>query len=526
MILGTSPIVTTKEGPIQGFINNGVAEFLGVPYAAPPVGNLRWMPPKNHAPWTTVLKATAYAPTCAQVNEFGVFAGPANNNDDCLYLNVFTPNLSSSAKLPVIVWVHGGGNVDGESNDYDGSKLAADGKTVVVTINYRLGALGWFAHPALDAEGHLFADYGLLDQQLVLKWVKRNIAEFGGDKNNVTLGGQSAGSLDTEANMVSPLAAGLFQRAIWESAIQEPVPLAFAETLATNFGVAAGCGSGATPAVAKCLRKLTIAQVLALQAPLTSSRVIGDGQILPADYVKAFQSGTFNHVPVISGTVHDEQNFGLAITEYFSGPPRVPFTAADYKPFVTSLFSGNAGPSGSPPAYPAGTVNKVLAQYPLSAYATPQLAMDRVGTDGSSDFPCAQRYINRLIASQVPLYAYEFTEQTAPFYFPKMPGFQSLAYQNSDILYLFPLYHGGPDGIPHALNNKQSDLSDQLVAAWTNFAWTGNPNGLGNSPWPRYRLEADKSYYWCASTNLKGFDDSLSWRPQRRRRSWLRRKLS
>ena len=195
-----APVVATQEGVVQGVIDKGVAEFLGVPYAEPPIGNLRWKPSKKHEAWAGVLKATAFGPTCAQVVTLGVFAGPANNNEDCLYLNVFTPNLDPSARLPVIFWIHGGGNVDGESSDYDASKLASDGKTVVVTINYRLNLMGFLAHPALDDEGHLFGNYGILDQQLALKWVKRNIAKFGGDKDNVTVGGQSAGAQDTGVN--------------------------------------------------------------------------------------------------------------------------------------------------------------------------------------------------------------------------------------------------------------------------------------------------------------------------------------
>ena len=146
-----------------------------------------------------------------------MFSGPPNNNEDCLYLNVFTPNLDPSARLPVIVWIHGGGNVDGETPGYDGSKLAADGNTVVVTMEYRLNLIGFLAHPALDNEGHAFGNYGILDQQAVLKWVERNIAKFGGDKDNVAVGGQSAGAVDTGVHMVSPLAAGLFHRGICQS---------------------------------------------------------------------------------------------------------------------------------------------------------------------------------------------------------------------------------------------------------------------------------------------------------------------
>jgi para-nitrobenzyl esterase len=488
-------LVHTNDGPVQGFVKNGVTEFLGIRYAAPPVGKLRWMPPQSPAPWTKVLQATAFGPTCAQITEFGVFAGPANNNEDCLFLNVFTPNVDPAAKekLPVIFFIHGGGNIDGESNDYDGSKLAAQGHTVVVTINYRLGILGFLAHPALDAEGHLFANYGTLDQQFALKWVQQNIAEFGGDKNNVTVGGQSAGSINTAANVLSPLAAGLFHRAIFQSVLPEPAPLAFAESLGTNFAVAAGCGSGATAAVAKCLRNLTAAQIIALQGTTVSSGPFGggqasyiaDGQIIPsAGLAGSVKSGQFNHMPIMSGTTKDEGNFFAGIIEFFSGPPRVPVTEADFTNFITTTFTGPSGPGGSGPDYPAGTVAKVKAQYPLSAYPTPQLAYDAVWTDWQ--VVCQQHAINKLLATQVPVYAYEFADQTAPYYFPKMPGFAPLAAHTTDIQYLFPLYHGGPTGIPHQLNNTQEQLSDKLVAAWTNFAWTGNPNGQGKMPWPLY----------------------------------------
>jgi para-nitrobenzyl esterase len=182
---------------VQGIVQSGAARFLGIPYAAPPIGALRWMPPQPHAPWTGVLNAKTFGPTCAQVTTLGVFAGPANDHEDCLYLNVYAPAERSASKLPVIVWIHGGGDMCGESNDYDGGKLAVQGQTIVVTFNYRLGLFGWVAQAALDAEGHAFGNYGLLDQQMVLRWVRRNIGAFGGDTERVTLGGQSAGSQDT-----------------------------------------------------------------------------------------------------------------------------------------------------------------------------------------------------------------------------------------------------------------------------------------------------------------------------------------
>ncbi|WP_134486013.1 carboxylesterase/lipase family protein [Methylocella tundrae] len=505
--------VETKEGPVKGLLVNGVAEFLGIPYATPPLGKLRWMPPKPHAPWTNVLKATAFGPTCAQITTLGVFAGPANNNEDCLYINVFTPNLEPSTNLPVILWIHGGGHVDGESNDYDATKLASQGHTVVVTFNYRLNLMGFLAHPALDAEGHLFGNYGILDEQAALKWVQRNIGAFGGDKHNVTLGGQSAGASSTADNVISPLATGLFDRAIIQSGstYMTLIPLAFAETKGTAFAVAAGCGSGTDAATAKCLRSLPAAQIEALSGtpsangPYITGPMI-DGQILPQGGVAAITSGRFNHMPVMNGVVKDEGNFGIGITEYFSGPPRVPPTAASFTTFVTNTYSGNAGPGGSPPAYPPGTVAAVLAQYPVNAYATPQLALDAVMTDPTA---CRIRYGTQLFSAQkVPVYAYEFDYQKAPYYFPAMPGFVPLAAHTIDIQFLFRLYHGGPLGITHYLNNKEEDLSDQLVTAWTNFAWTGNPNGLGNSPWPRYRNNPAKAIYLSENIPLSTFADA------------------
>jgi para-nitrobenzyl esterase len=481
-----SPVVETKEGPVQGFIANGVTEFLGIPYAEPPVGHLRWQPPKDRAPWTNVMKTTEFAPICALVTTLGVFSGAPNYNEDCLYLNVFTPSLDPLARLPVIVWIHGGGNIDGETPGYDGSKLASQGKTVVVTMAYRLNLMGFLAHPALDNEGHLFGNYGILDQQAVLKWVERNIASFGGDKGNVTVGGQSAGAVDTGLHMVSPLAAGLFHRGICQSfcpAFTLPTKAA-AEATGVAFAVAAGCGSGTGPDVAQCLRNLTAARVEELAGTAStrgrfiSGRGLVDGQIIPDQPLTLFTNGRFNHMPLMNGNTTDETNFGLAITEYFSNTNnalRTPPSAEQYLDYVQTTYA--------PPAYPVGTATKVLSVYPLGAFKSPQSAWDRVGTDSGI---CNQRRLDKILAPQIPVYAYEFADKTAPFYFPDMPGMEALAYHTADIQYLFPLWHGGPLGIPHPLNPQQTILSDQLVSAWANFARTGNPNGSGNHPWPRY----------------------------------------
>jgi para-nitrobenzyl esterase len=543
------PVVRTDSGSVQGFYKNGVAEFLGIPYAAPPVGNLRWKPPISPKRWTSVRQATSFGSNCPQTNELGVFAGPVNTtNEDCLFINVFTPNLGKSRlKFPVIFWIHGGGNVDGESTDYDGSKLAAQGHTVVVTINFRLGTLGWLASPALDAEGHLFGNYGMLDQLFALKWVQQNIANFGGDPSKIEMGGQSEGSYATQANVVSTLFKGLFNRAIFESGNQEPQTLAAAEVSGNTFQTSAGCTATppANPANAACLRALTLAQILALPS---HSSYIGDGQILPLQYgvgyaapgapandyqatsvtnpgvfYTNFNTGSalygtlpytpcsnctaaatwdgsykgtiphsYNHMPIMSGSVEDEENFFLADTEYTT---QTPYSAAQYNAAIAAYPTTSNSYTA-----PLTIQQYVAAHYPLisSTPPGPQLSYDPIGTAG---WPCVMRRISRVIStghSPSPVYTYEFQDRTAPFYFPAFSfPFQPLAYHTSDIQYLFPLYHGGPapPSVVHALNSKQEILSNQLVAAWTNLAWTGNPNGVGNFPWPRYQGTNSNSFY-------------------------------
>ncbi len=481
--LPLGPVVNAPAGPVQGLSNNGVYGYLGIPYAQPPVGALRWQPPQPLPPWTQTRTATRFGPTCAQITTTGVFSGPPTSNEDCLFLNVFTPN--PSAKLPVLVFIHGGGNYSGESNDYDAGKLASQGQMVVVTLNHRVGFFGFFANPALDNEGHPFANYGLLDQQAVLKWVQGNIASFGGDPGTVTLGGQSSGSFDTAANMVSPLAAGLFNRAIFESVVLDSLPLPVAEQIGTAVSVATGCGPGATPDVAACLRALPADAILAVEgtpaavSPLEIPLTIADGTILPPQGVfDAFRNGKFSHMPVLGGFVHDEANFFEAPQVYYSGKP---ISSEDVTNYVQATYGANAA--------------KVLAQYDLSSYPTPQLALVAIRTPF---YVCPQFTISKAISSQVPFYAYQFNDKTAPPYYPPLPDFKWLAYHTGDLQYLFPGFHGGPKGIPQALNRQQKALSDELVAFWSNFARTGNPNLIGNWPWPRYDASRSRSSYYLS----------------------------
>ena len=274
--------------------------FLGLPYAAPPTGNLRWRPPQPAAAWSGVRDATTFGPSCPQAPS--PFAPPGQFSEDCLYLNVYTPAARSSfGGRPVLVWIHGGGLVQDGARDYDGTKLAADG-VVVVTINYRLGALGFLAHPALASHGAA-GNYGLMDQQAALRWVQRNIARFGGDPGNVTIAGQSAGGLSVLAQMVSPGARGLFQRAIVQSgtfALNQR-PLAVAEAAGETFATAVGCADQS----AACLRSAPVSDLVAnfgVEIP-----GVVDGAVLTQPIGTALARGQFARVPVINGITHDEE---------------------------------------------------------------------------------------------------------------------------------------------------------------------------------------------------------------------------
>jgi para-nitrobenzyl esterase len=491
-----APVVQTDKGAVQGTAAGGGLDiFLGIPYAKAPVGDLRWRPPVAHGAWSGVVQATTYGPNCAEITTLGVFSGPANANEDCLYINVYTPGLggTTAKSLPVIFWSYGGGEVDGESNDYNGRKLALAGPAVVVTFNYRLNLFGFLSHPALDGEGHIFSNYGLLDNQFALKWVRSNIAAFGGDPQNVTIVGQSAGSRNTASEVLSPLAAGLFAHAIYESGAQPNlVPLSVAETRGVAFAQAAGCGSGTDAAAAACLRALPAANVLSLAGTTSTNSAYITGPTLDGtmftDYaIPAYEKGHFNHVPILDGDVENEGNFQLDIDEYFENP-QARLTETQFVQYVTGAYSGNAGPGGLPPAYPKNTVARILKEYPLASYPSPQLQWSAATTD--ANYSCFTHHVNVILAPQVPLYVYEFRDQTAPDYFPKLPGFVSLAYHTSDIQYYWPLYHGGPLGHKHPLDTAQEILSEQLVTAWTNFATSGDPNrpkripGLA-SQWPQ-----------------------------------------
>jgi para-nitrobenzyl esterase len=463
----SQPVVATVSGPVAGFQRDGIAQFRGIPFAAPPVGPLRWRPPQPPASWTAVRQAIDFGNTCPQ-NQPGRFAHPSLT-EDCLYLNVYTPaNFSTHPeRRPVMVWFYGGAMTAGESNDYDGSKLARQGDVVVVTPNFRVGYLGFFAQTALDGEGHDFGNYGIMDMQAALKWVQRNIARFGGDPHRVLIFGQSGGATAEMSNLVSPLSAGLFQRAINESGTHiTATPLPAAETRGQALVTKAGCASADD--VMACMRKLTPLQILSLGLPPPSYFVI-DGKIITGDPLEQFRTGRFNHVPIMTGLVEDEQAFFLPeINELES----TPLSAEEFAAYVNSYGAQNA--------------DAINAAYPLSAYKSPSLAEIAVAQGNKA---CIARQFDRWWSQYVPVYAYQFDDETAPSYLPPV-SYPTLAYHTSEILYLFPLFRGG-QGLAHPLNPSQEHLSDQMVAYWTAFARSGNPNNPMDPVWQKYDAAKD-----------------------------------
>jgi para-nitrobenzyl esterase len=460
-------VVATAGGAVRGQAAAAGKEFLGIPYAAPPVGVLRWQPPRPAAPWHGTRAATAYGPHCPQPP--GSF-GRASTTEDCLYLNVFTPAGSKAQNLPVMVWVHGGSLRTGESDDYNPAGLVRDG-VVVVTINYRLGALGFLADSALASHpGGPAGNYGLMDQQAALRWVQHNIRGFGGDPGDVTLFGESAGGLSTLAQLVSPGARGLFQRAIVESGTYQLTqqPLAAAESAGQAFSDKAGCASTTAPAsTAACLRRLPVSAILADEDPTGYTPDV-DGAVLTQPVKTALARGQFNRVPVIIGTNHDEYRLFVAGIQLLGG--RV--TAANYQTMIASTLGVSAG-----------IADAIAAQYPLSRYPSPPVALGAVGTDAI--FACHALTAEQSLARHVPTYAYEFNDENAPELFLPPAGFPYGAAHASELPYLF-----GQTAIPHpaGFSAAQLQLAANMKRDWTNLAKTGIPA----AGWPKFTATSQR----------------------------------
>jgi para-nitrobenzyl esterase len=464
----SSTLILTHDGPVQGIEASGVrlTKFLGVPYAMPPTGDLRWKPPVPHARWLAPLDASRFGHHCPQPESA---AGQASASEDCLFLNVFTARDTERhghEEKPVMVWIHGGSLVTGKSDDYDPSGLIERGDVVVVTINYRLGALGFLAHPSLDGEGHRFANYGLMDQQLALEWVHRNISAFGGNPGNVTIFGESAGGQSVTSHLVSPDSKDLFDRAIIESgayALTLPA-LSAAESQGSAFAASVGC----TDQTAECLRSASVPTLIGNEASLYITAQ--DGQVLPQSPVAAFASGHFNREPVLQGSNHDEYRLFVATQFDLAGHP---LTSAAY-PFAVAA-SPRIGPQQAP---------QVLAEYPLANYPSADLAYATAIGDGL--FSCAARRSNQLLSEWVPTFAYAFNDVNAPSFLPPV-SFPYGATHAFELAYLFKLsFLPAP-----AFTADQQKLADTMKDYWTEFAADSDPNVEGARRWHRFRSTSE-----------------------------------
>ena len=471
------PIAVTENGIAYGTTAGGEDRFLGLRYALPPTGARRWTPPQRVAPGFGLINATAFGPHCPQAaSPFGV----ASTTEDCLFLNVYTPPrevaFAGGRPRPVMVWIHGGAFVTGESDDYDPVRLVRQGGVIVVTINYRLGALGILAQGALDAEGHPDANYSILDQQAALAWVRRNIAGFGGDPGNVTVFGQSAGGLAVLSNLVSPGAHGLLHAAIVESgaySLRLPT-LAAAETEGATLTAAVGCANQS----AACLRAVPVATLLAHEQAGFGTVPVVDGTVLPLSIDAALAAGRFNQVPVMQGSNHDEGR--LFTAQEFDLTAAGPLAAAAYPDAVAATYGAAAAPA-------------ILAQYPLADYGSAPNAADLADAAILTDsaFACPTRAADAALSLAVPTYAYEFNDEAAPEDDLPPVSFPYGATHASELQFLFDLRLNPLLHVP-SLSPAEQVLAAAMVQYWTTFARTHTPEQAGLPAWPRYEVAGDR----------------------------------
>lgn len=447
--------VKVTGGEIAGTRAGAMRTYLGVPFAAPPVGTLRWRAPQDVVPWKGVRQTNGFSAACAQTAVWVTNA----KSEDCLYLNIWAPEKAN--KLPVIVWIHGGGYYGGTAaqGGFDGANLAAHG-AIVVTINYRLGIFGFFAHPELSAEG-ASGNQGLLDQIAALRWVKENIAAFGGDPDRVAIAGESAGGTSVGAMVVSPLAKGLFQRAIAESGYAA-VPLDAADTRhldrrrAEQQGLAFAKGLGATDLAR--LRALSVEQ---LQKPAWSPQAIVDGHVLREDLATTYRHHRQNDVPLLVGW-NAEEGKDLAPEILGTGD----FTAARHRELVAKLL-------GRTPS------EALLARYPGSTDAQAKAAIDQLTNDW---WGWGSLYWAKLQArhGRAKSYAYFFAHQPAE---PATPcGYGCRAGHGAEIPYVFD----NLDKDARAWSKSDRELAARLARTWVQFAAMGSPEGKGLPAWPAY----------------------------------------
>jgi para-nitrobenzyl esterase len=449
-----SAVVRTANGPVRGAHGDGFRVFQGIPYGAAPAGPLRWQPPQAPPRWTSVRDATKPGLRCIQdVRVDPDFGLPTS--EDCLNLTVWTPaGATPKSRRPVMVWIHGGGFLNGSSDIYNSRRLATRGDIVVVAINYRLGALGFLAHPALAGSDGALGNYGLADQQEALRWVRDNIATFGGDPGKVTIAGESAGAMSS---------TGLFRAAIMQSGpCQAQATLPAAERISVDFAARLGCARPAS--AARCLRDLPADRLqdgppyVRIGSNILTGPITGT-QRLPVAPPTVAGDGRMARVPVLIGSTADEFTLFVAMTYLRRGglPP--------YRTLMADTFGAEA---------PA-----VAAQYPPERFGG-SAALAYAAAVGDGVFGCPIDAMAASLAPRTPVYAYEFTDRTAPLPDPfKAVPFPVGAGHALELRYLFDM-----GGAP-ALDGPQRALADQMVAYWSRFVATGAPDVEGQPFWPR-----------------------------------------
>lgn len=466
--------VPVAQGELAGRLDAGVFRYQGIPFAAPPVGELRWQPPQAPQPWTGIRDATTPGARCAQLAPppGTPHATAASTAEDCLFLDVTVPaGTATDTALPVLVWIHGGGFAAGAGSDVDPRRLAAAGPMVVVTPNYRLGAFGFFGLPDMPGSGA----FGLMDQQAALDWVQRNIAAFGGDPTAVTLGGTSAGADSVCSQLAAPRSAGMFARAILQSGgcgtanlvdVIRPgagpggdtwKPLPLVEAAGASAAAALGCPDPATAAA--CMRAVPAEQLVggdtywspAFGTPTLPRR--------PSDLVAA---DDLRPLPVLAGTVRNE---GTLFTNAYFDRAGAPLTDNRFRTMLAQSTSADAAT--------AGGIYRVVERSPGRAWS--DVITDRA-------YACSGLVTYREVAEEAPLWAYEFADPSAPSPFAALPpDLADGPAHGAELPYLFDLVPGQP-----RLTPDQQALSARMIAAWARFVTSGNPNGPGAPEWPQW----------------------------------------
>jgi para-nitrobenzyl esterase len=499
------PLVHLASGTLAGHRSGDIAVFNGIPFATPPIGPLRWREPQPIAPWTGIRDATNPSRPCFQslqgtdgflqplAEAYGVAYSPQtlDPSEDCLYLNVWTPELQPATRLPVMVWLHGGSNRVGSGAEpgYDGASLASRG-VIVVTINYRLGVMGFFAHPELTAESphHSSGNYGLLDQIEALRWVKQNIAQFGGDSENVTLFGESAGSVDATTLMASPLAANLFRRVIAESG--PAFGLGPSQDLAKmeKLGVAVGTEAGGQPrSQLTVLRNLPAAQIARIQGNLIASSFKGydpnasivDGWVLPQSTASAFAQGKLLQVDLLAGL--NAREFSAFRIGAAAAAKKSPQPAN--KPSATEQLKQFADVAR--PLYGNWT-NIAVATYSVQILLHGAPAIDQASNDIVAACPVGAEAALTTNAGR-RAFVYRFDRSVPGKGEAELGAFHSL-----EVPYVFGTFQVRAFGwLPFTPADHK--LSQIVQSYWTNFAKTGDPNGPGLPHW--FAWTTDKEPY-------------------------------